>query len=66
MTSNLKIVFTGADVFVLMKGVKIAKRGYPDTPQAGTWIAMEPGYSVSGGIEDDLVIEYSDDRVTRQ
>jgi hypothetical protein len=29
------------DVFVLVDGMKIAKRGLPDTPQAETWIMLE-------------------------
>ena len=24
----------------------IAKRGQPNTPQAGTWVSLEPGYRV--------------------
>jgi hypothetical protein len=34
------------DVFVLVDGIKIAKRGLPDTPQAETWIMLEPGWTV--------------------
>jgi hypothetical protein len=34
------------DVFVLVGGMKIAKRGLPDTPQANTWIMLEPGWFV--------------------
>ncbi len=34
------------DMFVVFNGVKIAKRGHPDTPQAGTWISLEPGWTV--------------------
>ena len=26
--------------------VNIAKRGQPNTPQAGTWVPLEPGYRV--------------------
>ena len=40
------------DVFVLVGGRKIAKRGLPDTPQADTWIMLEPGWfvrNVKGG-----------------
>jgi hypothetical protein len=33
----------GEDVFVLVDGLKIAKRGRPDTAQAMTWIMLEPG-----------------------
>jgi hypothetical protein len=34
------------DVFVLVDGMKIAKRGLPDTPHAETWIMLEPGWTV--------------------
>jgi hypothetical protein len=34
------------DVFVLIDGMKIAKRGQPDTPHADTWIMLEPGWIV--------------------
>jgi hypothetical protein len=34
------------DVFVLVDGMKIAKRGLPGTPQAETWIMLEPGWTV--------------------
>jgi hypothetical protein len=36
----------GEDIFVLVDGVKIAKRGRPDTEQAMTWIVLEPGWIV--------------------
>jgi hypothetical protein len=36
----------GEDVFVLVDGVKIAKRGRPDTAQAMTCIMLEPGWIV--------------------
>jgi hypothetical protein len=34
------------DVFVLVDGVKIAKRGLPNTRHAKTWIVLEPGWIV--------------------
>jgi hypothetical protein len=40
------------DVFVLVAGTKIAKRGLPDTAHAETWIMLEPGWivrDVNGG-----------------
>ena len=36
----------GTDVFVIYDGKRIAKRGHPDTLQAGTWVSIEPGYRV--------------------
>jgi hypothetical protein len=34
------------NVFVLVDGMKIAKRGLPDTAHAMTWIMLEPGWIV--------------------
>jgi hypothetical protein len=34
------------NVFVTIDGVKIAKRGRPDTSHAMTWIMLEPGWIV--------------------
>lgn len=45
----------GEDIFVSVDGVKIAKRGSPGTPQAKTWVSLEPGWAVldlgAGAIE---------------
>jgi hypothetical protein len=49
----------GIDVFVIYDGKRIAKRGHPDTPQAGTWVSTEPGYTVwDKDYPQKLVIEY--------
>ena len=45
------------DIFVLADGVKIAKLGDPGTPQAGTWIPLEPGWTVRDG-PDGIEVEY--------
>jgi hypothetical protein len=39
----------GVDLFIVFDGVKIARRGYPDTPQARTWVSLEPGFQVLDG-----------------
>jgi hypothetical protein len=49
------------DVTVQNDGnLRIAKRGRPGTPQAGTWISLEPGWRVTGG-PDEIMIERDDD-----
>ena len=48
----------GRDIFVVVEGQKIAKRGHPGTPQAGTWISLEPGWVVLGD-HSKIVIEYN-------
>jgi len=40
-------------------GVLIAKRGKPGTPQAKTWISLEPGYVVYSDDAGELVVEES-------
>lgn len=40
---------TGDDIFIVFDGMKIAKRGYPGTPQAMTWVSLEPGWQVLDG-----------------
>lgn len=41
----------GADLFIVIDGVKIAKRGRTGTPQAKTWIPLEPGFEVKEVLE---------------
>jgi hypothetical protein len=49
----------GINVFVIYDGKRIAERGRPHTPQAGTWVSIEPGYTVwAKGYPRELVIEY--------
>jgi hypothetical protein len=48
----------GDEVFVLVDGVKIAMRGAPDSVQAGTWVPIEPGWSVVA-LDDGDAIEIS-------
>ena len=45
---HLSIELDGKDVFVkLADGTRIAKRGRPGTPEAGTWISLHPNYVVT-------------------
>jgi hypothetical protein len=36
--SEVSIEADGIDAFVVYNGVRIAKRGQPNTPEAGTWV----------------------------
>ena len=40
----------GTGVFVVFEGVRIAKRGEPGTPQAGTWVSLEPATKWSAAL----------------
>jgi hypothetical protein len=54
----------GKDVFVVLDGVQIAKRGHPGTLQAGTCISLEPGWSVSDNVEsNELTVTFESVRV---
>src|SRR5262249_2547104 len=46
--------------FVLLNGVRIAKRGLG--PHARTWVSLEPGYRVLDSA-DEIVVEYNGARV---
>ena len=54
----LKLVYDGADMFVVVDGVKVAKRGHPETPHAKTWVPIEPGYTVRD-CEDGIEVEFN-------
>jgi hypothetical protein len=44
---DLKILCgSAADMFVVVDGVRIARRGYAGTSQAGTWVSLESGWEV--------------------
>jgi hypothetical protein len=50
----------GIELYVLVDGKRIAKRGQPGTPQAGTWISLEPGWEVmSGKNHEAMSISYN-------
>ena len=50
------------DVFLLVGGRKIAKRGLPGTAHANTWIILEPGWmvrDVKGGKAIEVYYEHT-------
>ena len=57
-------MFDGTDMYVVFNGVRIVKRGAPGTPQASTWISLEPGYRVLDQKNPrGIVVEYNGVRV---
>jgi hypothetical protein len=50
--AKIEIVTEGDEdvaIYVVMGGIRIAKRGTPETPQAGQWVSIEPGWVVLDG-----------------
>ena len=45
----------GPDTVVVVNGVVVARRGHLHTPQAGTWVSVEPGWEVLDSDEGILV-----------
>jgi hypothetical protein len=61
---QVEIKSDGQDMFVIVDGVKIAKRGHPGTPQAKTWISLQPGWVVfDSTTPSEIVIEHDGIRV---
>ena len=58
---DLKILCgSRTDTFVLVDGVKIARRGYPDTPEAGTWVSIESEWEVvDDGRRNTIAIKHN-------
>jgi hypothetical protein len=52
----------GTNLFIVFNGMRIARRGAPHSPQAGTWVSLEPGYRVFDK-EGAIVVEYKGVRV---
>jgi hypothetical protein len=64
MTSEAKLVRDGKDLFICVDGVKVAKRGTPGTPHAGTWISLEPGWAVhSSADHSEITVTHEGMRV---
>ena len=47
--ADVELISDGRDLFVAVDGIRIAQRGHPGTPQAATWISIEPGWEVFDG-----------------
>jgi hypothetical protein len=48
----------GCDLFIIQNGIKIARRGYPDTPEACTWVPLVEGVLVHDIAEGKIEIEH--------
>jgi hypothetical protein len=56
--STVTLTKIGDDIFVLLDDMKIAKRGKVGTPQADSWVVLEPAFIVVDSADlTKLVIE---------
>ena len=61
---QVSIECEGSDIFVIADGVKIAKLGHPGTPQANTWLSLEPGWTVRECDDGESIeVEYKRQRM---
>ena len=44
---RVEITGDGGDLFVALDGVRVAKRGRPGTAEAGTWVTLVRGWTVT-------------------
>jgi hypothetical protein len=55
--SDITIIGDSNDIFVVVGGVKIAKRGQAGTPEAETWISLKAGWTVTEN-DDEIDVTY--------
>jgi hypothetical protein len=60
---EIKMECDGTEMFIVVNGMKIARRGHKGTPQAKTWISLEPGWRVFDGPHATIAVEYAPPRV---
>ena len=58
--AKCEIETIGRDMFVIYDGKLIARRGRPKSPQAKTWISLEPGFAVYD-TPDGIVVEHNNE-----
>ena len=62
--SECIVEITKTDIYVVYDGIRIARRGKPGTPQAKTWISLEPGYEVFNTPDlSEIVVGRTDPRI---
>lgn len=60
MTIQCFSIYDGHDLFIVRNGIRIAKRGHPGTPQAKTWVSLEPGFVVYSSRDlSEIIVEFS-------
>jgi hypothetical protein len=54
---EIVIAYDGNELVVSVNGVRIARRGRPNTPQAGTWVS-QPGWRVLDEPDGNISVEF--------
>ena len=49
----------GVDLLIIENGVTIARRGYPDTSEARTWVPLFPGVTVRDTGRYSIEVEHT-------
>ena len=63
---SLEMQVEGGNLWIVADGLRIARRGRPNTREAGTWVSMAPGWAVTGGGPtgvEEIIVEYQGRRV---
>jgi hypothetical protein len=53
--AEVKVIKDGNNFFVVVDGVRIARRGFPNSPRAGTCVSIEPGWEVVVSEDPDTI-----------
>jgi hypothetical protein len=53
--ANIQVENAGRARFIMVDGLRVARRGSGGSPQAGTWVSIEPGWEVMDSDEGILI-----------
>jgi hypothetical protein len=56
--ATIQVENAGKARFIVVDGLPVARRGSIGSPQAGTWVSIEPGWEVMDSDEGILVRHY--------
>jgi hypothetical protein len=53
--ADIRVENAGKARFIMVDGLRVARRGSSGSPQAGTWVPIEPGWEVMDSDEGILI-----------
>src|SRR6516225_6491703 len=59
-SGTLSCLKTQRAIYILFNSVRIAKTGLPDTPMAGRWILLQPGWKVTPSGGAAVLVQHGD------